>query len=129
MTVVRQNLLALAAMLLAAGGCAYGNTTMHDAGMQDDRTFIRVMNNNWSDMTIYLVRGGMQRRLGTVTSQTSHTFVVPTHLISSANDVRLLADPIGSSRKFASPAIMLNAGQTAEWQLENSLALSSVWVR
>jgi hypothetical protein len=129
MTVVRQNLLALAAMLLVAGGCAHGNTTLDDAGMQDDRTFIRVMNNNWSDMTIYLVRGGMQRRLGTVTSQTSHTFVVPTYLTSTANDVRLLADPIGSSRGFASPAIMLNPGQTAEWQLENSLALSSVWVR
>lgn len=125
-----RHLMALATATMLAGGCAYGNTTMDDAAaFGDERTVIHVANNNWSDMTIYLLRDGYRQRLGTVTSQSSDTFVVPTHLIASAADVRLLADPIGSSRTFTSPAILIAPGQRTEWQLENSLALSSMWVR
>ncbi|HEX2167768.1 MAG TPA: hypothetical protein VHG09_11105 [Longimicrobiales bacterium] len=122
--------MALAAVTMLAGGCAYGNTTMDDtATIADDRTVIQVANNNWSDMTIYLMRNGQRQRLGTVTSQSSEVFVVPTAIISTAADIRLVADPIGSSRTFTSPAIVLTPGQKAEWQLENSLALSSMWIR
>ena len=129
-----RTLMKLAAAALLAGGCAYGNTTMPDAVLEgaevdDDRTLIRVTNNNWADMTIYLVRSGSQRRLGTVTSQTTRTFVVPAYMMSSSNRVHLMADPIGSSRTVTSAPLLINSGQTAEWQLENSLGLSSMWIR
>lgn len=123
----------LVAAVLLAGGCAYGNTTRSDvaldgAAVEDDQTQIRVTNNNWSDMTIYLVRSGSQQRLGTVTSQTTRTFTVPAHLVSS-NRVHLMADPIGSSRTVSSAPLLITGGQTAEWRLENSLGLSSMWIR
>jgi hypothetical protein len=143
MTAFTRNLVALAAVTLSAGGCAYGSTmtdnsmtdeamsdeTMTDVALSDDRTVVRVTNNNWSDMTIYLLRSGARRRLGTVTSQSTHTFVVPTSMISLSSRVYLLADPIGSARTFTSAPLIINPGQTAEWKLENSLALSSVWIR
>lgn len=132
MTQVRQYLSVLAMAALAGGGCAHGNAAVENAGLMeddDDRTVVRVTNNNWSDMTVYLLRDGLRRRLGTVTSQTTDTFVVPTYLMTTSGRVHLLADPIGSRNAFASPPIIINPGQRAEWQLENSLALSSFWIR
>lgn len=136
---LRSGFRALAAASVLFTGCAHGNadvTRAHqqdngllDSGVTQERTEVRVTNNNWSDMTIYLVRDGSQQRLGSVPSQSSHTFVVPTHLIISASRVHLLADPIGSSKTFLSPALMMSPGQKAEWQLENMLSLSSMWVR
>ena len=68
--------LATASVLLM--GCAHGNTGVAraheqddgllDAGMTQQRTVVHVTNNNWSDMTIYLVRDGSQQRLGSVPS-------------------------------------------------------------
>jgi uncharacterized cupredoxin-like copper-binding protein len=129
MTTFTRSIMALATVTLMAGGCAYGHTTMDDAAMSNDRTVVRVTNNNWSDMTIYLVRSGARQRLGTVTSQSTDTFVVPSYILSSSAQVYLMADPIGSTRTFTSAPVLIHPGQTAEWQLENSLALSSMWVR
>lgn len=125
-----RNVMALVAVLLLAGGCASGTGGMQNLEMEDSsRTTIRVLNQNWSDMTIYLERNGLRQRLGTVTSQATGVFVVATHLIESSGQVHLIADPIGSSRLFASPPLLIQPGQTAEWRLENSLPLSSMWIR
>lgn len=133
MTQVGQYLSVFAMVGLAAGGCAHGNTSMQDADWAEmgdgDRTVVRVTNNNWSDMTIYVVRDGLRHRLGTVTSQTTERFAVPTHFMAASGRVHLLADPIGSRNTFLSSPIVITPGQTAEWQLENSLALSSIWIR
>lgn len=131
MTGVSEILLALATAALVAGGCASGTGTMqsHDAAAADGRTMIRVNNHNWSDMTVYLVRNGAKLRLGSVSSLDTRTFEVPTHLLISTGAVHLIADPIGSTRLFASPPVLIAPGQRAEWRLENSLAMSSFWIR
>jgi hypothetical protein len=49
--------------------------------------------------------------------------------MSTSDAVRLMADPIGSTRVFTSPPLLIAPGQRAEWRLENSLALSSFWIR
>ena len=136
---LRNGVMALAAASVLFTGCAHASSDAQrahdqdngllDAGVTQQRTVVYVRNNNWSDMTIYLVRAGSQQRLGSVPSQSSQSFVVPTHLIVSAGRVHLMADPIGSSKKFMSPALMLSPGQKAEWVLENMLSLSSMWVR
>lgn len=130
MTGLGRNVAAFAAVALMAGGCASSTGgDMQNLMEESDRTAIRVTNNNWADMTIYVERSGLKRRLGTVTSQSTQTFDVPRHLVESTGPVHLVADPIGSSRLFASPPLLISAGQTAEWKLENSLALSSIWIR
>jgi hypothetical protein len=131
MTGVGESLLALATAAFIAGGCASGTGTMQrqDAAAADGRTMIRVNNHNWSDMTVYLVRNGARLRLGSVSSLDTRTFEVPTHLLISTGEVRLIADPIGSTRLFASPPLVIAQGQRAEWRIENSIALSSFWIR
>jgi hypothetical protein len=120
---------ALALAALMGGGCAHGTAGSSEVSSGDERTVIRVTNNNWSDMTIYLVRSGTQQRLGNVPSQSTGTFIVPTHVLATASRLHLAADPIGSSQVFLSAPLLINPGQSAEWKLENTLALSSVWIR
>jgi hypothetical protein len=129
---ISQSLRTLAAAAIIAGGCASatGTTQSQNANAASERTMIRVNNHNWSDMTVYLVRNGARMRLGSVSSLGTRMFEVPTSLLMSAGDeVRLVADPIGSTRVFTSPPLLLAPGQRAEWRLENSLALSSFWIR
>jgi hypothetical protein len=128
---VSESLIALAAAAIIAGGCASvtGPTQHRNADAASERTTIRVNNHNWSDMTVYLVRNGTRMRLGSVSSLDTRTFEVPTSLLISAGEVRLMADPIGSTRVFTSPPVLIAQGQIAEWRLENSLALSSFWIR
>jgi hypothetical protein len=129
---VNQSLIALAAAAVIAGGCASatGTTQRQNADAAGERTMIRVNNHNWSDMTVYLVRNGARMRLGSVSSLDTRTFEIPMSLLASTGDaVRLMADPIGSTRVFTSPPLLIAPGQRAEWRLENSLALSSFWIR
>ena len=61
----------IAAVAVSASlvGCA-GNGMVQDGPappMQADAR-VEVTNNNWSDMRVYIARGGMTVRLGTVTS-------------------------------------------------------------
>lgn len=126
---LKQHLMAMAAAALLATGCAHSGERPASNDNDADRTTIRVSNNNWSDMTIYLVRQGTRQRLGTVTSQSVGIFRVPTYMVESASDVRLVADPIGSTRTYSSSPILLGPGQQMEWRLENAINLSSFWVR
>jgi len=128
---VSQSLIALAAAAVIAGGCASatGTTQSQNADAASERTMIRVNNHNWSDMTVYLVRDGVRMRLGLVSSLETRMFEVPTSHLISTGEVRLVADPIGSSRVVTSPPVLIAPGQRAEWRLENSLALSSFWIR
>lgn len=126
---LRHNLMAVATAALLATGCASAGERPARSGFDDGNTTIRVTNNNWSDMTIYLVRHGTRQRLGMVTSQGVGIFRVPAHAVESASDVRLIADPIGSSVTYASEPIMISPGQEMEWRLENAINLSSFWVR
>ncbi len=41
------------------------------------RTTVRVINDNWQDITVYAFRAGYRRRLGTVTSFTNRVFALP----------------------------------------------------
>ena len=126
---VRSNLMAVAAAAFLATGCASAGERPASGGFSDGSTTIRVTNNNWSDMTIYLVRQGTRQRLGTVTSQGIGIFRVPSHAVESSSDVRLIADPIGSTRAYSSAPILISPGQQMEWRLENAINLSSFWVR
>lgn len=93
------------------------------------RTLVVVRNNNWLDMRIILTVDGQRYQLGTVTSFTRAVFKMPRGITLDSDQIRLLADPIGSRDAYASPLLLVNHGDVVEWRLENNLALSSLSVR
>ncbi len=109
-----------------------------------ERTTVVVVDANRHDITVYAVRSGYRRRLGTVTSFTSRVFTLPRTFLIPSGELRLIADPIGrrgsslglTQRRpsaaprasYVSEPLLVNAGDVVEWRLENSLGLSSIFV-
>ena len=124
-----RGLLGLAAAALLASGCAHGKAATGATELKNPRVVVQVWNNNWSDMNVYVVRGTMRQRLGTVTSLTTGKFALPQHLLTNPDPVRLLADPIGAAQPYMSQPLLVNPGQTVEWRLENNVQLSSAFIR
>lgn len=117
------------ALLLALGAaaCAPGEGKP-SLGKPSSRTaVVEVANNGFADVTVYVVQSGMRRRLGTVTGLSQQRFVLP-HLAFEAADVYLLADPVGSSRAYLSPAVRLRPGDAVDLRLHATLSMSSVSV-
>lgn len=120
---------ALSAMLtFGAGACASGFGGGDGGFRQSPDTLVQVENNNWSDMTIYVVRSGTRMRLGTVVSMNSTIFVVPPSMVNASGEVQLIADPIGGSATFTTHPVLVNPGQQIEFTLENNINLSSLSV-
>ncbi len=92
------------------------------------RTTVRVINDNWQDITVYAFRAGYRRRLGTVTSFTSRVFTLPPHFLIPSDELRLIADPIGRRGAFVSEPLLVSAGDVVEWRLLNNIRLSNVFI-
>ncbi len=93
-----------------------------------ERTTVRVVNDNWHDITVYAVRAGFRRRLGIVTSFTSRVFTLSPTLLIPSGELRLIADPIGRRRVYVSEPLLVNAGDVVEWRLRNNLGFSNVFI-
>lgn len=110
-------------------GCA-ANSTVQDgpARPMEAAARVEVTNNNWSDMAVYVERGGMVNRLGTVTSMTSSSFRIPKTMMSQSGSLRLIADPIGGVDRYLTQPLNVWPGQRVEFKIENHLAISSIAV-
>ncbi len=87
--------LRIAAALLAAALPACSHASPPEAeGPAPRRTLLRVVNRNFYDMTIYLVRFGDRQRLGLVTGNSTGTFEFPSQFVQSGT-VRFEANPVG----------------------------------
>ncbi len=93
-----------------------------------ERTTVRVINDNWHDITVYAVRAGYRRRLGTVTSFTSSVFTLPPMFLIPSDELRLIADPIGRRGVYFSEALFVTAGDVVEWRLLNNIRLSNIFI-
>ena len=126
---LRNGLLAAALVAVAsAGACAPAAQARGSEGIGQDQTALIVENNNWQDMALYLLRSGTKVRIGSVPSFSKARIPLSGALIG-AGEIQLLADPIGSSRRFVTELIHVQPGQQVLFRLENNLAVSSysVW--
>src|SRR5438128_3093462 len=89
---------------------------------------LRVTNSNWSDVRIYVVRGAMWLRLGTVTTNSTVDFTIPVDYLSGAGTVTLVADPV-AGRPWTTPLPVISAGDEFELVVENFLQYSHLVVR
>lgn len=113
-------------ILCSVGACTGSKSAAR--GPAPVSSVIRVANNNWSDITVYVLRAGNRVRLGTVTSMGAGVFRMPDTLLRSSGNVQLVVDPIGSRQVFVTPSIQFFPGQEIDFQVENHLPTSSVSV-
>lgn len=122
-------LAAAAAAILTLGACASGGG--NGAAPADRSSHMReatvvVQNQNWQDVVVYVVQSGHRMRLGMVTAMTTSKFRLPQRFLGSASDIRLLADPIGSTQGYQTEGLRVLAGQQVAFNVQNRMSLSSV---
>jgi hypothetical protein len=121
--------LRLTILLLGSPACGLFSSHHSPAGDDPRRApvDVHVESHNWSDITVYLITGGLPQRLGMVTALSSATFTFPALRLHTSGDVRLRALPV-AGRPFTSETILVNPGQMITWRLENDLSTSSLSV-
>jgi hypothetical protein len=73
-------------------------------------TRVRVQNQAFLDMTIYVYRGPQRVRLGVANGNSTTRFTVPSNMIFGATPLRFQAHPIGSNRQSISEEITVSPG-------------------
>lgn len=75
------------------------------------KTIVRVENQGFADMTVYVVVGGQRVRLGLATGSSTSRFTIPAYLIGNGiQQLRFIADPVGSNRLPVSDEISVQPG-------------------
>jgi hypothetical protein len=112
--------------LTVACGPAVAPIASGYTGSPDDQILLRVNNNNWHDMRVYLILGdeSILLRLGTVTSQSSRTFRIRT--LRSDGTVQLVLRPLGTRNAFPTPRVLVESGEMVRLDIENHLALTTL---
>lgn len=103
-------LIVSASALLACGPAAHQT----DSGAARAETAVHVRNNNFSDVTVYLLDDGARVRLGTVTGLSSRTLMVAPHIVRGPRELRFLIDPMGGGRAWTSDPILVTPGDIVE---------------
>ena len=114
------------ALLLALGTAGCAGRQKPSFGKPVQPAVVHVANNGFADVTVYVLQSGMRWRLGTVTGLSRQRF--PLRLSNDVGDVYLLADPIGGSRSYLSPAVRVAPGAAVDLRLHATLSMSSVSV-
>jgi hypothetical protein len=119
------------ALCLTLGGCASasgGALALSASGAPAPVTLLEVDNRHWSTVTIYAVRDGMRRRLGTAVTARTTTFRVPAHLLDGLGRITLQAVPDGVAPAITTESVSVAAGQRVTWTLQARLEQSSLGV-
>ncbi|HEX8392798.1 MAG TPA: hypothetical protein VF665_10620 [Longimicrobium sp.] len=121
--------IAVSTMLLGLAACAPAAENGGPAeGPAPEQIVVRVANNGWQDVTVYVVDGTMRRRLGTVSGMSTGSFSMRSTLLSSSRPLQLVADPVGGLTPFVSQPLRASPGQAVAMRVDARLALSTVSV-
>ena len=122
-------MLTVLALGAAIGGCA------RNAGLQTGSAqpvagavTVRVVNDNFNDVDVYAIVGGVANRIGMVTGTSKATFVLDPSYFPTG-ELRLVATPIGGGGRASSGLLSVLAGETIEFDIAPHLRDSAVFVR
>lgn len=93
---------------------------------QHTPSMLKVTNNNGLDMDIYAVRTGQHVHLGMVTAFTTATLQLPEQIASPGDEVRFLADALGSRAAYYSDPITITRGDQVQLTIEPDLNISNL---
>lgn len=117
------------AVAIGLGACAPMTRSTQVEDRPTDRSTMVVENNNWSDMTVYILRDGIRTRLGSVPSMGRSSFKLTSALVGGTGELRVLADPMGSAQKWMSQPLLIVPGSQVIFRLENNVQLSTYSMR
>ena len=107
---MRRLIPAFAFSIAFIAGCAHSSHMPVDAPA---RTVLKVENQGFPDMNIFVVPEGSNRvRLGTVTGTSNAYFTLPEHLLRGVRELRFQALPIATPRGPVSQSILVTPGDT-----------------
>ena len=101
--------LALLATVTLGAACA-GNTKEDEAAEPVPPTRLKVENQAYLDMTIYVYRSSQRVRLGIANGSSTTRMLIPANLIFGSTALRFQADPIGANRQPVSQEITVSPG-------------------
>jgi hypothetical protein len=99
----------MAMCLTLSAGCVKNNDP-ETAAEPAPTTRLRVDNQAFLDMTIYVYRSSQRIRLGQATGNSTTRFTIPANLLFGSTTLRFQADPIGGSRTPISEEISISPG-------------------
>ncbi|HJU64365.1 MAG TPA: hypothetical protein VJ596_01750 [Gemmatimonadaceae bacterium] len=122
------SIVSLAALIaLGSASCASSRSATLPNAVPDVPPYatLRVQSNHWSDLIVYAVQDGIRTRLGTVTSSSTATFIVPPKLTESGRQFQLEGTPVGQrSTVIRMEPITLQPGMNAHWTVNTTFETS-----
>lgn len=80
-------------------------------------TTVRVDNQAFNDMKVYVVSEGQDIRIGTATGHAETVFTIPPKLVRTLVELRFRADPIGGQHEPVSQGITVRPGDQVLLQI------------
>ena len=108
--VSRITVLSMLMCALALGAACSGNSKEDQDVEPVPATMLKVQNQAFLDMTIYVYRSSQRIRLGVANGNSTTRFVIPSNLIFGSTPLRFQADPIGRNRQPISQEINVSPG-------------------
>ena len=122
-------LVGLAAALVSPLACRPHRGAEDEVSAVDQGEFVvRVINNHYLDVTVYLLRGAERVRVGVVSGNSRQDFVLPGRLLGLGGQISLLGTVSTSNAVVRSNPVLVGRGEFVEWRLESVLRNSSVTV-
>lgn len=122
-------LVGLAVLLLSPAACRPHRGAEDDLSAANQGEFVlRVVNNHYLDVTVYVLRGAERVRVGIVSGNARQDFVLPGRLLGAGGQISLLGSVSTSNAVVRSNPVLVGRGQFVEWRLESVLRNSSVTV-
>jgi hypothetical protein len=120
---------AVAATLLGASSCrTMGGDPAAEGTAASTVAYLRVENENFSDVDIHIVRSGLPTRIGRVMAGHVQQFTLTPALLGPS-DVVFLATVAGSNARASSGSLIVSAGQTVNFRVASTLSQSSATIR
>jgi hypothetical protein len=123
----KHTVLGLGVAAVVAAACAHPSQLADGDDLPSAPIGVRVQNQNFNDVNVYAVSGGMARRLGMVVGSSTGTFSLePSY---ATRPLYIVAAPIGGFGRASSGQLSVEAGDTVEFTIGPRLANSGVFIR
>ena len=87
---------------------------------------VQIDNQNFSDMTIYVVKSGQRLLVGQAGGLAKTTLTIKDATRGDGR-IRLLAEPVGAASRITTPILVVPPGQTIFWTIGSDPATSTAY--